>query len=132
MFDEILTQAGVSNLSDIVKGQLLERLEEKKGAEDLVEEKYLTQEQLHNIQDMYKTRGLDKMNVNKVVKDLGSVMSDMMGAIQSGNEDDIKKILANAGGGLNMDPAELEKMQSELEKFEHEDEGDDEDEEEKQ
>jgi len=131
MFDEILTQAGVSNLSDIVKGQLLERLEEKKGAEDLVEEKYLTQEQLHNIQDMYKTRGLDKMNVNKVVKDLGSVMSDMMGAIQSGNEDDIKKILANAGGGLNMDPAELEKMQSELEKFEHEDEGD-EDEEEKQ
>jgi len=130
MFDDILTQVGVTTLNDVVKTQLLERLEEKKSLEDFIEEKHLTQQQVHNIQDLYKTRGLDKMNVNKVVKDLGSVMSDMMGAIQSGNEDDIKKILANAGGGLNMDPAELEKMQSELEKFEHEDDADDDDDEE--
>lgn len=129
-FDEILKQVGLSSMSDAVKKQLLERLQDGKGLDELVEEKHLTQQQLHHIQDLYHTRGLDKMNVSKVVNDLGSVMTDMMGAIQSGNEDDIKKLLAKTGSGLKMDPAELEKMQAELEKFENEAEDGDEDDEE--
>lgn len=125
MFDEILTQVGATGLSDIVKAQLIETLEEKKSLDDFVEEKYLTSDQVSQIHSLYKARGLDKMNVNKVVKDLGNVMQDMMAAISSNDEEAVKKVLANAGGGLNMDPKELEKMQSEMEKFEKESEEED-------
>jgi len=118
-FANILQESSVKNLDAIATEQLIEALEENKTSvlEDFVEEKRVTSEQMKTIQRLYKAKGL---NMGKTIKDLGSTMSSLMSALEGGDEDAVKKVLENAGSNLNMNSAEMEKMQSELENFEKE------------
>jgi hypothetical protein len=122
LFDGILKQAGVTSLSDEQTDRLIEALEEKKTEvlDEMVEEKLISSDQVTKIDELYRAQGLDKMNVTKVVKDLGNTMEEMMAAIESNDEDAVRNVLSKAGAGLNLDPEELEKMQSEMERFEEE------------
>lgn len=129
MFDGILKQSEIHNLSDDQTDRLIEALEGGKTdvLNAMVEEKLVTSEQLTTVHQKYKAAGLDKMNVSKVVKDLGATMSQMMQAIESNDESAIKDVLAKAGSGMSLDPKELEQMQNDLQKFEQEAEEDDQD-----
>jgi len=126
LFEGVLKQAGVTGLNEEQTNQLIEALEEKNQVRmhDFVEEKLITAEQVDKIDQLYREQGLDKMNVTKVVKDLGHTMEEMMAAIESNDENAVKAVLSKAGAGLNLDPAEMERMQSEMEKFEKESDND--------
>lgn len=131
-FEQILVEAEVKSLTDAQTTQLIEALEEQKedALKDFVSEGILAKEKLEKVRELYKAKNLDKMQVNKVVKDLGKTMTDMMAAIETNDEKAIESLLSRAGSGLNLPTAELEKMQSEMEKLEKIDEEDDDDEEE--
>jgi hypothetical protein len=122
MFDTILKEAEITGLSEAQTDQLIEALEDKKTnvLESMIEEKLVTKEQLFQVDQLYRKNGLDKMNVSKVVKDLGSTMNEMMKAIESNDESAVKDILAKAGSGMNLGGSELENMHEELSRFEKE------------
>lgn len=123
-YDSLLTEANVGGLTDEQKTQLIDALEEKNSLRlaDLLEEKVISEEQLKSVQALYKQKGLDKMQVNKTVKDLGRTMEDMMAAIQSNDESKVQQILSRSNvGGLNLPPEEIARMQSEMEQLEEED-----------
>jgi hypothetical protein len=82
-------------------------------------------DQLAAVQEQYRSRNLDKVNVNQM-KDLGSTMSEMMNALKNQDEDAVQRVLERAGGGLNLNPADLERMQQDLEMDEAEDDDKDE------
>ena len=122
VFVDILKQSGVRPKEDVIVDQFMEAMEEKKEdvLQDFVEEKRLSADQLKAVKDLYHAKGLDRININKTVKDLGVTMENMMKAISSGDEDAVKKVLASAGPSFNMDSTELESMQAEMESFEKE------------
>lgn len=126
-FDQILGQAGVKDLTEDQTSQLIDALEDRNepALKDLVEEKIIDADQLQRVQTLYREQGLDKVQVNKVVKDLGRTMTDMMAAIESNNEQAVQDILARAGAGLNLPAEELAQMQTEMDTLEKEDEEDD-------
>lgn len=134
LFDSILNEANVTTLNDEERRQLIEALEDNRQdtLQDFVEEKRITQTELDTIQQLYKQRGLDKMNVTKVVKNLGSTMEKMMAAIETNDEDAMKNILSSVGSGMNLDSEQLEKMQAEMKMFEEEEDLSDDDDEKKQ
>lgn len=127
-FDQILDQAGVKGLTEEQTTQLIDALEDRNepALKDLVDERLVTDEQLARVQTLYREQGLDKVQVNKVVKDLGRTMTDMMAAIEKNDEGAVQEILARAGSGLNLPAEELSRMQSEMETLEKEDEDDEE------
>ena len=121
MFETLLADQKVS-VSDDQQTTLLHALDSGSGedADLLVSAGVLTIEQLTNLRESFKTRGLDKMNVSKVVSDLGGTMKSMMDAINSGNEDDMKKVLEQSGAGMNFEDMGLDmtELQAEMDEFE--------------
>lgn len=129
LFDTILQQAHITNLSEEEKSQLVEALEDNKEdvLQDFVEEKRITDQELQTLQTLYKEKGLDKMNVTKVVKGLGETMEKMMTAIANNDEEAMQNVLTSAGSGLNINTEEIEKMQAEMDALENIDSDDDDD-----
>lgn len=127
-FETVLRKANVKGLTQEQASQLAVALEEKNESalNDLVEESIVTKEQLARVQSLYVEQGLDKMPMNKVVKDLGQTMTDMMAAIESNDEKAVETILSRAGAGLNLPSEEIARMQTEMEVLEQEDQEEDE------
>lgn len=123
-FEQILSRAGVTGLTPEQTTQLIDALEERNqpALRDLVDEQLVTEAQLARVQSLYSEEGLDKVQVNKVVKDLGRTMTDMMAAIESKDEEAVQNILSRAGAGMNLPSEELAQMQTEMETLEKEDE----------
>lgn len=129
MFDGILESAHVTNLDDAQKDRLINALEEKKGEvlDSMVEEKVITNEQVSQVKSLYHSEGLDKLNFTKVFNNLGDTMGQIMEAIESNDEDAVRKVLEETGAGINLDSLEFKSMQEEMENFEQEEVDDDDD-----
>ena len=117
VFHSILAEADLTNIEETKKEELIQAMEnrDQETLDHFVQTGVLSQEQLDKICTDYKAQGLDKMNVTKVVQDLGSTMERMMEAIQNKDESAMQEILASSTSGLNIDPEELERMQKEME-----------------
>lgn len=127
--EQILAQAGVTSFTEDQTTRVIEALEDRDAAalQTLVDQAALSADQLSRVQTLYHEQGLDKVPVNKVVKDLGRTMTDMMAAIESNDESAVKDILARAGSNMNLPTEELTRMQNEMETLEKEDEAEEDD-----
>jgi len=132
VFEDILKQSDIKHLDTTQTDRLIAALEDKNEPEltAMITEQLITPDQLELVEKKYKAQGLDKMNVSKVVKDLGSTMNDMMKALESNDENAVKDILAKAGSGMNMDQKEMQTIHEDLSLFEKEAEEDSDDDEE--
>lgn len=122
-FREVLTKAGMSHLNDAQASELMAAIAER----NMERQVALVPDpgQLNDILRGYVAAGLDKINVTKVVKTLGSTMSEMMAAIQSKDEEAVQRVLEKAGTDIRMNSEEMERMQKDLEDLEVEDDADD-------
>lgn len=116
LFDTILDRAGVKNMSQSNKDKIMSALESKKEMdfEMLISEGIVSDDQLSEIRVQFAKSGFDKMNVAKVVSNLGGTMQKMKDAMENGSEEDIKNIFANAGSGFNLEGFDMEELQREM------------------
>jgi hypothetical protein len=125
MFDTLLADQKVTIEKDEDKARLLSALEDKDQdtISALVSDKVLTETEAAGVQEAFAARGLDKMNMNKMVKGLGSKMESMMSAINSGSEEEMQKVLEGSGSNLDFESLgiDMKKFQAEMESEEGDD-----------
>lgn len=122
LFDSILVDAGVQNLNAEQSGVLLEALQNdnQAGQTFFVDAGVLTTEQLEQVQSLHQVRNLKQLNLGKTVKDLGVAMESMCKALETGDEEQVKKVFAEAGAGLSLPKEEIEKITADVQQFEAE------------
>jgi hypothetical protein len=130
VFDSIVQKAGIDDLKMEERDTLLKAIEDGDEAviAKLISDDFITKEQVEEVKRDFIAQGLDKMNVTKVVRDLGGTMEKMMTAINSGSEEEMQKILEESGSGLNIGGMNMDQLKGEMAGFEEEFEGDSDDE----
>ena len=122
MMNDIMKESGVDlEGEDLTKFRTAMDSDDTKTVEEMVINTSLTIEQVASVKECYKSKGLDKMNVSKMVGNLGGTMQQMMSAINSGSEEEMKKVLDTSS--MNMAGLDMKSLQSEMEGFEEEFEG---------
>jgi len=71
----------------------------------------------NKLQKLFKSKGLDSMNVGSVFKSLGQSMETMMEAIRNNDESKMEEVLSHTRG-VNITAEELARMKSEFEEEE--------------
>jgi hypothetical protein len=116
-FTELLSAQNVEEMKSEDRLALMKALEAKDETtkSEFVTRGMLSSTQLKNLETQFFARNMHKsMNVSKVVKDLGATMEKMMGAIQSGSEDDMQKVFEEAGTGMCFDGVDLGQFKNEM------------------
>ena len=116
----ILTKAEVK-VSDEVKEELVQGIVNKDQniLEKLIQSEKITEDEGQKLEEVMKEAEV-KVQQHQLPADLGQTMQKMMSALQSGNEDEAKKILEQSAQGMNIDPSKMEEMTKEMEAMEKE------------
>lgn len=113
-FQKILSDTGVTGLSRDVTEAYIDRLSTRQSVDE-AKTLPLTATQAQQIETLFYAQGLHSMVTPHMVSNLGTTMSEVMHAFQTGDETKMQDILKKTGANVNFNMDDMKRMQADME-----------------